>query len=74
MTLLEDTIYPKHMVEDLVVEDERNVQFLLVEHLEPSLDVIPELLPAHRKVVLGQPVAVQNRPLESNLGHTGWLM
>lgn len=58
LVLLEDPVYPEHMVEDLVEQDQRHIQLLLIEDLETSLHIIPQLLLLHWEVVLGQPVAV----------------
>ena len=48
LRLLEDAVDPEHVVEHLVEEHERHVQLLLVEHLQPSLHVAPQLLPVTR--------------------------
>ena len=50
------------MVQDLVEEDERNVQFFLVEDLESGLDVVSQFFLLDWQVVLGEPVTVQDGP------------
>ena len=48
------------MVEHLIEEYKRHVQFFLIEDLEPGLGVIPQFLAANWDIVLGEPVAVQD--------------
>lgn len=69
--LLEDPIYPEHMIQDLIEEHQRDIQFLLIEDLETSLHVVTKLLPLHGEVILGQPVAVQDRTTQGNLPKKG---
>ena len=59
------------MIKDFVKEHKRYVQLLLVEHLQPGLDVVSQLLLVHWEVVLGQPVTVQDGAIESSLN--GWV-
>ncbi len=51
----------------LVEEHKRDVELLLVKHLEPGLDVAAEFLAVNRQVVARQPVGVQDGTLESLL-------
>ena len=62
LRLFEYPVNPEHVVQDLVEEDERNVQFFLVEDLESGLDVVSQFLLVDWQVVLGEPVTVQDGP------------
>ena len=55
------------MIEDLVKENERDIQFFLVENLETCLHIVSELFLVYWKVLLGKPVTVQDRSLQGNL-------
>ena len=67
LVLLENPVNPEHVVQHLIEEHQGNVQLLLIEHLQPGLDILPQFLPVHRKIVLGEPVAIENWARESNL-------
>lgn len=67
LVLLEDPVYPEHMVEHLIEQDQRHIQLFLVEHLETSLHIFLQLLLLHWEVVLGQPVAVQDGSFQGRL-------
>ena len=65
--LLKDPVNSENMVEDLIEEHQRNIQFFLIEDLQSRLDIVPQLLSFHGKVVLGHPVAEQDGSLECRL-------
>ena len=67
LILFEDPVNPEHVIEDFVKEHKRYVQLFLVEHLQPGLDVVSQLLLVYWEVVLGQPVTVQDGAIESRL-------
>ena len=67
LDLLKDPIDPEHMVQDLVKEYQRHIQFLLIEHLQSGLHIVPQLLLLDREVVFGQPVAVQDGASQGHL-------
>ena len=68
LRLFEDSVDPQNVVENLVKQDQRNVQLLLIEDLQSGLHIVPQLLLVHWQVVLGQPVAVEDRPSQGHLG------
>ena len=55
------------MIQYLIEEHQRYIQLLLVEYLEPSLDIVPQLLLVNWEVVLRQPVTVQYGATKSSL-------
>ena len=67
LALLEDPVYPQHVIQHFIEEHQRDVQLLLVEDLEASMHVVPQVLLVNRQIVLGQPVAVQDRMLQGSL-------
>jgi len=67
LVLFENPVNPEHVVQHLIEEHQGNVQFLLIEHLQPGLDVLSQFLPVHRKIVLGEPVTIENWARESSL-------
>ena len=71
LRLLEDSIYPQHMIQYFIKQYQRNIQFLLVEHLQPGLHIITKLFLVHWKVILSQPVTVEDRPGQGSLGESG---
>lgn len=52
LVLFEDSVNPEHMVQHLIEEHQWYIQLLLIEHFEPGLDIVPQLLLVNWKVVL----------------------
>jgi hypothetical protein len=46
------------MIQNLVEEHQRYIQFLLIEYLEPGMDIVPQLFLVNWEVVLRQPVTI----------------
>lgn len=85
--LLEYPVDPQDVIEDFVKQDQRHVQLFLVEHFEPRLNIVPEFLLVHGKIVLrytgadgterrrghlGDPIAVEYGSLERLLTIDVW--
>ena len=67
LVLFEDSVNSEYMIQYLIEEHQRYIQFLLVEYLEPGLDIVPQLLLVNWEVVLRQPVTVQYGATKSSL-------
>ena len=55
------------MIQYFIEEHQWYIQLLLIEYLEPGLDIVPKLLLVNWEVVLRQPVTVQDGATKSSL-------
>ena len=52
LVLFEDSVNSEHMIQYFIEEHQRYIQLLLIEYLEPGLDIVPQLLLVNWEVVL----------------------
>lgn len=62
--LSEYSIHSEYMFQHFVKEDERDVEFFLVKDLQPESDIFSQPFPIHGRVVLAEPVGVEDWSLE----------
>ena len=67
LVLFEDSVNSEHMIQYFIEEHQRHIQLLLIEYLEPGLDIVPQLLLVNWEVVLRQPVTVQDGTTKRSL-------